>query len=400
MALSGCWRSSCTATIAVALCLLACGCNALIGITDVPEAVDATTDGPEAAAFESGGASDVAMDESRTDADASADAAPETSPCGDTQSSQTNCGRCGHDCLGASCKSGACQPLALVPLDSGVSPSMLAQDDTFLYWTDYTNGSISRTDKVSGGVTALASAFFPSGIADDEAGIYWGEATGVYGCTKAGCVLDTTLIASEMHAAVGSIAIDDVSLYWSEGFGFLLTASKDGGGQTPTTLWQGDASVANVTTDGQRVYFTADDGLLHVVGVDGGSPFAIGLPNAQGSIGVALDTVGVSWSGRDPAMGTIERADLASLAPSTLTMGQSYPSAITSDGTNVYWLATTAPDGATGAGIGCTIASCTPTVLATSASPTLTSIVVDQRAIYFTEQGTSNIAGGVWKLAK
>jgi hypothetical protein len=400
---SGSSRSSWQRILALPVGVLAAGCNAIIGIADVPYASDASTDGtmtaPDAATFE-GAAPDSGIRDAAVSADESE--AAEASPCGDTMSSGTNCGSCGHGCLGGQCSMGSCQPVALVPVDSGVSPYGLAQDDRFLYWTDYYGGAINRTDKVSGSTELLAQgAAFPVAITNDDAGVYWGDLFGVSSCNKSDCTQSTSVVARYMQSGVVSLAVDDSSVYWSEANPFVLRAGKSGTNQSAVPLWQGDASAEHVATDGQRIYFTADDGLLHIVGVDGGAPLAIGVPSTQGSSDVALDTSNVYWSISDPMNGFIDYSHLASPTPSTLASNQSNPGSIASDGTNVYWLANTSSSANASAVVGCAIASCrTPRVLATLSTPNLRSIVVDQSAIYFVQPGSSSNNGGVWKLAK
>jgi hypothetical protein len=123
--------------------------------------------------------------------------------------------------------------------------------------------------------------------------------------------------------------------------------------------------------------------------------------SAQGSYDVALDTSNIYWSISDPVNGFIDYSPLPSPTPSTLASKQSYPGSIASDGTSVYWLANTSSSGNASAVVGCAIASCTtPRVLATLSTPSLTSIVVDQSAVYFVQPGSSSNNGGVWKLAK
>jgi len=75
------------------------------------------------------------------------------------------------------------------------------------------------------------------------------------------------------------------------------------------------------------------------------------------------------------------------------------PGSIASDGTNLYWIATI-PDAGSAEGVyTCSITSCMPTLLA-AGSHYLTSIVVDDTAVYFTDQGATFTTGAVYRLAK
>jgi hypothetical protein len=382
----------------------ASGCSALLGLTDVPEPTEPSSDSSDSApvsAVDASGAPDDASDATldagaAVDSDASTaapfdTAAPEASPCA--------------YCRGGLCSMSACQPVALVAPDSGVSPYGLAQDDTFLYWTDNQNSNVERTNKANGETDILTTVTYsPIPIAVDDAGMYWGDSLGLWSCPKAGCSADPSLVAEPMNlGGPVSLALDGVNVYWTEGFGSVLSAAKDGSGPA-RSLWNGgDAafpgSTNEVATDGQRVYFTASDGLLRGVAVDGSAPFAIGQDNPRGSYGVALDSENVYWSEVDPSQGQISRASTASLAVVGLASQQHYPGAIATDGTNVYWLATTTDAGTVGAVVGCSLASCTPTTLASGYSSAV-AIVVDSQAIYWTDSSATSTKGAIWKIAK
>lgn len=335
--------------------------------------------------------------------DADASVTVEASPCGDTQSTAANCGYCGHDCLGGACVKGACQPFALLPVDAGASPIGLAQDEKYLYWTDNYLDNIMRTDKGTPSSVAVSqgAGLFLAAIVADEGGLFWGDQFYVSTCTlSAGCAASTAVVSRTSQSAVVSMAVDSNSVYWSEGSSAVLRASRTGTQQTALTLWQGDASVEHVATDGRRVYFTAVDGLLRFISVDGGAAIALGVPSAHGSFDVTVDHASVYWSVIDPAQGAIDRAPLDTLSATTLATQQTFPPSIpsiASDGTSLYWIAGTSRSNET-AIMSCTIASCTPQVLATIPASNLSAIVVDSVAIYVVQPGA--FSGAIWKLAK
>lgn len=352
---------------------LVAGCNLIIGVDDVPVPAEAGV----ATARDTGSAAPT--DATTVDAVS----APTDATAVDVVSAQ-----------------GDKQPLALVA-DAGVSPTGLAQDNTYLYWTE-NNGTINRTAKSNGASTQLYDDMpsAPLAIAVDDAGVYWGDIFGVWMCPKKNCSLSVVTVSGSVSGQqIVSLAIDDVSVFWTEQTASVLTAPKDGQNQSGLPLWDGDATTQNVATDGQRVYFTADDGLLHGVGVDGGAPFAIGSPSLSPSYGVALDGDQVFWTVQDPYDGVVNGATLDSLSPVPLASSLRSPSSIATDGTNLYWIATIADAGSAQGVYTCVIASCTPTLIATG-SPYLASIVVDDTAVYWTDQGATFTTGALYKLVK
>jgi hypothetical protein len=344
---------------------------------------------------------------------APADGAPldagtaEASPCGDTSSVPTNCGRCGHDCLGGQCSGGVCQPFALVAADAGASPTDLAVDDAYVYWTDMYNGAVTRTDKSTGISTVLStSTFFPQPIAVDDANVYWGDFAGLYWCPKSSCALNTNMAAGNYRHPLLSLALSDAGVFWSEGDPDLLWVPKASVNTVPTAVWQGDAAVAFVAANGPRAYFTASDGLLHSVSADGGGAYAVAVPGAPvgaQSAGVTLQLPDVYFTVVDPDAGLVASAaaasgDASALTASAVARGQHDPFIIVSDGTSLYWEATTS-GGTASAILACSVATCAPHVAATTTTD-LVAIAVDDKAIYWTLSGATSITGSIWKLAK
>ncbi len=338
--------------------------------------------------------SDAASDAGK----ASTDAAPCTAA--DTTSDTHNCGACGHDCLGGQCSSSACQPVALISDDAGVSPWGLAQDGTYLYWTDLPNGTVNRTNKVGGGTTVMTTQTSgPHPIAVDDAGMYW-ETTTVSGFARRAPVpraLSMPSLVANVSGPVLSVAIDDQSVYWTENSTQVLSANKYGNKENGSVIWNGDASTNNVATDGQRVYFTAVDGVLRAIGVDGGSGFQFGTPGTVPSEGVAVNSGYVYWSLADPSQGVVARSSTTSPTEMTLATTQLGPFAIASDGVNVYWA--NLPNAAAAQIVECAVDGGMPKVVAHGLHSN--AIVVDDVAVYWTDgQNATGTNGSLWKLAK
>jgi hypothetical protein len=420
----------------------AIGCTEILGVQDVPPppddgslqagadagagvdegasadatAIDSNVDGAGADATTSDAPVDGTVSPPSAEAAVatpSADGAPldagmaEASPCGDTSSIPTNCGRCGHDCLGGQCSGGVCQPFALIAADAGVSPTDLAVDDAYLYWTDMYNGAVTRTDKSTGISTVLStSTFFPQPIAVDDANVYWGDFAGLYWCPKSSCALNTNMAAGNYRHPLFSLALSDAGVFWSEGDPDLLWVPKAAVNMTPTVVWQGDAAAAFVAADGPRAYFTASDGLLHSVSADGGGAYAVAVPGAPAaaqSAGITLQVPDVYFTVVDPDAGLVASAaaasgDASALTASAVARGQHNPFIIVSDGTSLYWEATTS-GGTASAIVTCTVGACVPRVVATTTIDLVT-MAVDDNAIYWTLSGPTSITGSIWKLAK
>jgi len=98
----------------------------------------------------------------------------------DVQTDPGNCGVCGHDCLGGSCASGACQPLTLAIAHGSIG---LAIDSTFVYWADNEAGAINKVSTALthlGTPTAVVSGTHAQnvqGIATDGTYVYWTNKT-------------------------------------------------------------------------------------------------------------------------------------------------------------------------------------------------------------------------------
>ena len=128
----------CSATLAFAL-IPSFGCARILDIDSIPygapdsgsvgdAAAEPDVVSPSADAPHDEGAT-VAEDASDASNDAK-DAPVDVATCNPNffSSDSHNCGRCGHDCLGAECKNGACQPILL--LTSRAHPtSIVAADD-------------------------------------------------------------------------------------------------------------------------------------------------------------------------------------------------------------------------------------------------------------------------------
>ncbi len=195
-------------------------------------------------------------------ADVSSDALPEAGPCASDASLASdpqNCGRCGHDCLGGACMGGVCQPVTLYDrLDFLTS---LVVDDVNLYWetTSVTAGALSYGPKTGGTATVISMSPMPtSGLAVDDASVYWTSRNSILGCPKppAACPSANVLVA----ASATAIVVDSTRLYWTENGtpGGLFAVPKAGG--STTELVTADYS-STLALGGTRLFWASGAGL-------------------------------------------------------------------------------------------------------------------------------------------
>ncbi len=145
------------------------GCAQLIGLDDVGfRGIDGATDAP----FDGPGSEDA------SDAGATCDA--------NTQLDPKNCGRCGHDCLGADCSYGACG--ALVVTSGTYLSASLATDGVRVFYRDQTSVRSCPVGGCDAGeLLASAPANSAGAIAAGPTAVYWSDGTAVRSCTKTAC---------------------------------------------------------------------------------------------------------------------------------------------------------------------------------------------------------------------
>jgi len=314
------------------------------------------------------------------------------------------------DSASTSCSTNPCTPVALLGKEAGYAPLQIAQDETYLYWTEFNTGNIGRTDKTTGHTAVLwrRPGFYPDSIAVDDTSVYWSDTQpGIWRCPKDGCGGGPTFVAGS-DGTPFKLAVDNRNVYWTESNRLAIRAApKDGIDAGVTTLWQSDAaSPQHVATDGVRVFVSADDGRLYRMAVDGGPVTGIGtrvVPSPP-VVGLGLDNTAAYWTVGNSPSGTINVVSKAGTTSTVLVSSQSEPFDVASDGINIYWVNLGTVDGGVlnhdGAVLTCQVASCgTPTVLARGlAGPR--AIVVDSTAVYWIDYDGLALLGSIWKLDK
>lgn len=214
-------------------------------------------------------------------------------------------------------------------------PSALVVDGSSVYWTEQEQGGSVKKVGVNGGpVTALATGLSEAMfIAQDATYVYWTEYGGgtVKKVAKAGGAVTT--LATGL-AEPFAIAVDGTSVYFTENLSTSLKkVSKTVTGPTTPTVLATDVSASNsIAVDGSGIYYYGPNHLLSKVGLAGGSGTALSTVNDQG-VSIAIDASQVYWGYRD-----LYRVPLGGGTPAihyNLSYGQY--DALAVDNTNLYF---------------------------------------------------------------
>ncbi|MEZ4370607.1 MAG: hypothetical protein R3B07_07270 [Polyangiaceae bacterium] len=209
--------------------------------------------------------------------------------CANLDTDAKHCGRCGHDCLAGGCVDGLCQRFTLAnPKD----PIGITADDTTVYWVDADAGEIQSAPRG----TAAQHNTLATGLTNPFAVVVQGT--------------DLIFIEKATNGRVRRIP-------------------KTGG--TPTGIAASQITPSAVAADSTSIYWGLEGTNEITDGTD-----ARAAANPQG---IALDATGVFFT--TFSEGSIRRAprDLGSAPPTAeLIASQTNPTAITVNGTHVFWV--------------------------------------------------------------
>jgi hypothetical protein len=321
-------------------------------------AVDATqSDAPSDALAEA--SSDTGSDAPSDAPFVCADASPTQcgASCVDLMTNAQNCGACGHDCLGATCRAGLCDP------------------------------------------TVYFGAFDAYTVDVDDNNVYYGSNGQqlVGRCPLTGCNGTPTVLADHV-GLVFDIALDANNVYYAATSTNVIGACAIGGcNRMPTTLY--GATAYMLAIDATNIY-SADQNSLFLWGPKTGG----GDAGVSGSFGLGSSLAESIFV--DPVTATnVYVLMKSSVKKCTVTLGCNdvpgtsgilWGQTIVSDGTNIYWTDygthAAASDGALRS---CPVAGCsTPKDLATGL-PGPVGLSIDNGQLYFTTYGvTSNYIDG------
>jgi hypothetical protein len=339
--------------------------------------LDGTVGLPDGLPANDGGDSGVSPGDGDTDACVGLDAS------GDP----TNCGACGHDCLGGGCEGGACRPITLATNEDVIA---LAIDATHVYWLNAAGGGGAERCPLAGCVkdagTAWSVAPTPKALTLDTQYVYWtisGSPGRVERASKSGPLVDT--IAPGQYSPA-DIVVDDTYAYWMAQ-GNLERANKDGG----TVLAMGPSSVGPIALGNGTIFWVANAQIHSCSTPSCITVTDLTMTDQTNVRALASGDNFVYWLRNE----TIHRCAVAGCSQSPSVVGRATSLTLTAlalDATDVYFGTDNGFVGRCSKG-GCGV---NPTLLAQGPGP-VSAIAADGTAIYW---ATSGGGGGVRKLAR
>jgi hypothetical protein len=291
-----------------------------------------------------------------------------------------NCGRCGHDCLGAKCSEGRCEAADLAPTES--QPTGIAVVDGMLFWASH-DGTI-RTCFAANCATTTKDFAVPAERVD---GGYTGAST-----------------------YTEQLLVDATHVYWPAFYtGYIHRCPRSGcaagGPEKWVNIGPGAAQPANVAMDADHVYFTDEQANDVWRCAKSASPCVREHVAATGTILPRAIAVGgvndgflywLSAGYKDEPPGTLAQVkkDLTDAEPFGMQFGITSPNALVVTASNVYYSSEDDADGGvnTGAiykGLAANQAGAQPFATGLSRPGNL---ALDAQNVYWVEQGSGRIA--------
>jgi hypothetical protein len=267
----------------------------------------------------------------------------------------SNCGRCGHSCLGGLCVAGKCQPVELANSGKGGQVHSIAVTRGDLFWVNRI-GSVYRLPLDGGPEDVLAiGQEDPYELVLRKGAVYWLNLRSgqVLSCLETGCVTPT-LVASGPVSQSGfasGITADDTWVYWNyyqAGTGTLCRAPLTAADAGCEVLGQTPGSAFRMVATPQWLYFTNPLGpAVQRIPIDGGAITNMTSQVVSGvATGMTLIDGDIYWVFFDLTAGKLVRTLLDGGPDLDIATNLLRPYAVAADATHVYWSLTGADAGA------------------------------------------------------
>ncbi len=285
-----------------------------------------------------------------------------------------------------------------VVLASGIRPWDIIVDDTYVYWTESLTSRVMRASKVDGsGAIPMAdgnnsAGYGPRSITQDGTYLYWNSVDTIFRCDKAGCQNAPTALCGYGTGTPNYVAVDGNYVYFTEyGPGDLYRIDKTASSGTPQHLADFSDDAEGLVVTGGNVYVALDTGEVVRVPVGGGTPVTVTAPGAPApAYGLTLAGSKLYWTNlADPGKVSYVETSGFDAGTSPVALQEHYPFGITSDTTDLYWVASGNFQLSDGIVRKCSLAQCTPTDFATKQNvPKF--VAVDSAFVYWTDYGNSS----------
>jgi hypothetical protein len=348
------------------------------------------------------------------------EAAPDSEPdCGSTQSDPLHCGACNHSCLKGGCDGGRCLPFPLVRDILEIGSLGLAIAGDTLIATPYQDGDMLLVDRTSGNFRKLLDGTAGSvhGLATDGTHVYWieGATRTTYSlrhCALSGCPANGPDILIEPFSGyLPDLRLHGGHLYFATNqvvdggnVDAIERCALDGTGRETLVPGRPFENIDRVTMDATHLYWGEKTGLVRapIVGLaPGQAPEPVG-GNSEIS-GIGLDAQWIVWGESDALYGLPRSAIGTSQQPTLLAPAQDNVRSIGFHGGYVYWSAFGYfSTGFQSAIRRCVLTACSTTIeTIASGVQRASALVVDDRAVYYSEAGNNQGSRGstIWRWA-
>ena len=249
-----------------------------------------------------------------------------------------NCGACAHDCKGAACLDGICQPTVVATGQN--NPSFLAVDNGVLYWTNIGDGTVVRANVDGTGRQIIATGQSAPWVIKVSAGhVYFGNDT--TGGNVVGMLADggSPIDLSDAQASPRGICVtSSYVLFDTEdtNAGSVQRVGLDGKGLTVLTTQTNGPK--DLVTDGTYAYWAATpDGHINRIKIAGGAPEVVADASAPFGLTIAGNFLYFTNHLAGGQGGSVGRVSTAGLSEVILSSAEALPRAVATDATYLYW---------------------------------------------------------------